>query len=61
MKTGLDPGILRHRLYVEAPYEVPDGAGGVTRAFETVGLVWGLQPEQQRGDGHDLMFNQGWP
>ncbi|MBX9989052.1 head-tail adaptor protein [Phreatobacter oligotrophus] len=42
MKTGLDPGILRHRLYVEAPYEVPDGAGGVTRAFETVGLVWGL-------------------
>ncbi len=39
---GLDPGILRHRLYVEAPYEVPDGAGGTARAFETVGLVWGL-------------------
>lgn len=42
MTTGLDPGTLRHRLYVEAPYEVPDGMGGVTRAFETVGLVWGL-------------------
>ena len=35
-------GIFRHRLFVEAPYETPDGAGGVTRSFETVGLVWGL-------------------
>ena len=38
----MNPGAFRHRLYVEAPYELPDGAGGVTRAFETVGLVWGL-------------------
>lgn len=38
----MNPGAFRHRLYVEAPYEQPDGAGGVTRAFETVGLIWGL-------------------
>jgi len=38
----MNPGNFRHRLYVEAPYELPDGAGGVTRAFETVGLIWGL-------------------
>lgn len=38
----MNPGAFRHRLYVEAPYELPDGAGGVTRAFETAGLIWGL-------------------
>lgn len=38
----MNPGAFRHRLFVEAPYETPDGAGGVTRAFETVGLIWGL-------------------
>lgn len=38
----MNPGSFRHRLFVEAPYETPDGSGGVTRAFETVGLIWGL-------------------
>jgi head-tail adaptor len=38
----MNPGDFRHRLYVEAPYEIPDGAGGVTRAFETLALIWGL-------------------
>lgn len=38
----MNPGAFRHRLYVEAPYETPDGVGGVTRAFETLALVWGL-------------------
>lgn len=38
----MNPGDFRHRLYVEAPYEVPDGAGGVARAYETLALVWGL-------------------
>jgi head-tail adaptor len=35
-----DPGRLKTRLAVEAPVEVDDGQGGVTRAFATVGTVW---------------------
>jgi head-tail adaptor len=35
-------GSLRHRLTVEAPVEVADGAGGVARTFQPVGQIWGL-------------------
>lgn len=38
----MNPGVLRHRLVIEAPVEAPDGAGGVVRAFETLAEVWGL-------------------
>ncbi|MFK8252230.1 head-tail adaptor protein [Ancylobacter terrae] len=34
-------GELRHRLVHETPVEVPDGMGGVTRAFLAVDALWG--------------------
>lgn len=37
-----DPvGRLRRRIAIEAPVDSPDGAGGVTRTWETAGTVWG--------------------
>jgi SPP1 family predicted phage head-tail adaptor len=35
-----DPGRLDRRLVLEAPAETPDGAGGVTRSYETVTTLW---------------------
>jgi SPP1 family predicted phage head-tail adaptor len=35
-----NPGLLRHRLALEAPVESADGAGGVTRSYETVATLW---------------------
>lgn len=40
MTEPVDFGRLRHRLRIEAPVETPDGAGGVTRAYQTVDTVW---------------------
>ena len=34
------PGDLNRRLSLQAPDESTDGAGGVTRSFATVALVW---------------------
>ena len=34
------PGDLNRRLSLQAPDESADGAGGVTRSFATVALVW---------------------
>ena len=36
----IDPGELRHRLALEAPVETPDGAGGVTRGYAIVAMLW---------------------
>lgn len=33
-------GALRRRLLLEAPVEMPDGAGGRLTVFETVAAVW---------------------
>lgn len=33
-------GALRHRLTHETPVELPDGAGGVTRTFLAVDVLW---------------------
>jgi SPP1 family predicted phage head-tail adaptor len=33
-------GELDRRLVLEAPVETDDGAGGVTRSFETVASLW---------------------
>lgn len=33
-------GELRHRLELQAPDETPDGLGGVTRGWESLGYVW---------------------
>ncbi len=35
-----DPGKLNRRLALEAPVETPDGAGGVTRGYQTVATLW---------------------
>lgn len=35
-----NPGLLRHRLVLEAPVESADGAGGVTRSYGAVATVW---------------------
>jgi SPP1 family predicted phage head-tail adaptor len=35
-----NPGLLRHRLVLEAPVESADGAGGVIRSFDPVATLW---------------------
>lgn len=42
-------GAMRRRLLLEAPVEVPDGAGGSLRDFSTVAAVW-AQVEWLSGD-----------
>jgi SPP1 family predicted phage head-tail adaptor len=34
------PGDLKRRLVLEEPVEAPDGAGGVTRIYQTVTTLW---------------------
>lgn len=38
-------GALRHRLTHQTPLEVPDGAGGVSRSFISVDVLWGAVEE----------------
>ena len=35
-----DPGRLRRPLTLEAPTEMPDGSGGVTRSYSTIATVF---------------------
>jgi SPP1 family predicted phage head-tail adaptor len=35
-----DPGKLNRRLLLEEPVIVPDGAGGVTRSWQTLTILW---------------------
>ncbi|MFZ5690670.1 MAG: phage head closure protein [Pseudomonadota bacterium] len=35
-----NPGLLRHRLVLEAPVESADGAGGVVRSYSTAATLW---------------------
>jgi SPP1 family predicted phage head-tail adaptor len=45
-----DPGRLKDRLLLEAPVELPDGSGGVTRGYATTATVWAaLTPVASRG------------
>jgi SPP1 family predicted phage head-tail adaptor len=45
-----DPGELRHRLVLEQPVEGADGAGGVTRSYATVTMLWAaVVPVAARG------------
>lgn len=37
--SGIGP--LRHRLTHQTALDVPDGAGGITRAFVAVDVLWG--------------------
>lgn len=43
--SARDPGALRRRMIIEVPNDAPDGAGGATRSFAEVQLVWAaLEP-----------------
>jgi len=45
------PGALNRRLVLEAPVESDDGAGGVTRSYASVAVVWAqVTPQAMRGD-----------
>jgi SPP1 family predicted phage head-tail adaptor len=35
-----NPGLLRHRLVLEAPVESADGAGGLVRSYSTAATLW---------------------
>jgi SPP1 family predicted phage head-tail adaptor len=46
-----EPARFNRRLALEAPVETPDGAGGVTRTYETVATIWAaVTPVAARGD-----------
>ena len=43
-------GELNRRLVLQAPVETPDGAGGVTRAYQDIAPLWAkLAPFAARG------------
>jgi head-tail adaptor len=47
-----DPGRLKTRLMIQAPSELDDGQGGVTRTFTTVATVWAaVTPVAARATG----------
>jgi SPP1 family predicted phage head-tail adaptor len=47
----IDPGTLNRRLVLEAPVEVADGAGGVTRSYQDAATLWAeVTPIAARGD-----------
>jgi SPP1 family predicted phage head-tail adaptor len=47
----IDPGELRHRIVLEAPVEMPDGAGGVTRSYTAAATLWAkITPVAARGE-----------
>ncbi len=39
--SGKSIGAMRHRVIVEAPLRVPDGAGGVIETWSSVATLWG--------------------
>jgi head-tail adaptor len=46
-----DIGALNRRLVLEAPAETGDGAGGVTRTYETAATLWAqVTPVSARSD-----------
>jgi SPP1 family predicted phage head-tail adaptor len=38
--SAVEIGALNRRLMLEAPVETADGAGGVTRTYESAGTLW---------------------
>jgi SPP1 family predicted phage head-tail adaptor len=47
----IDPGKFNWRLTLEAPVEIPDGAGGVTRSHTPAAILWAsLKPLAARGE-----------
>jgi SPP1 family predicted phage head-tail adaptor len=46
----IDPGKLNRRLVLEAPVEMPDGAGGVARSYASAATLWAaVEPVGARG------------
>lgn len=46
-----DPGKLNRRLTLEAPVEIVDGSGGVTRSYVVVATLWAsVEPAAAHGD-----------
>jgi SPP1 family predicted phage head-tail adaptor len=51
----IDPGRLKTRLEIQAPVEIDDGQGGVTRSFTTLTTAWAqVTPFSARGGGVDV-------
>ncbi|HWK97665.1 MAG TPA: phage head closure protein [Pseudolabrys sp.] len=49
--SAVDIGALDRRLILQAPGEIDDGAGGVTRDYTTVTTLWAsVTPVSARGD-----------
>jgi SPP1 family predicted phage head-tail adaptor len=49
--SNLCAGDLNRRLVLEAPVETDDGAGGVSRSYQTVAIVWAqVTPVRARSD-----------
>ena len=47
----IDPGKLDRRLVLEEPVDLPDGAGGVTRSYQTAATLWAqVAPAAARGE-----------
>lgn len=51
MSMSFDIGALNRRLILQAPSEIADGMGGVTRDYDTVATLWGsVMPLSVRSD-----------
>ncbi|MGY9048192.1 hypothetical protein P775_18630 [Puniceibacterium antarcticum] len=45
----MTPPVLKHRLVLETPMSMPDGAGGQTASWAVLGILWGeLMPRTGR-------------
>lgn len=53
----IDPGALKTRLTIEAPVELPDGQGGVTRSYTTFARAWAQVT--QLAARHDVIADAG--
>lgn len=50
-----NPGVLKERLVLEAPVDVPDDSGGVARSYAAGAFVWAaVEPREGRVESGDL-------
>jgi SPP1 family predicted phage head-tail adaptor len=53
----MDAGLLNHEMTLEEPVETPDGAGGFTAVWTSVGTLWArlepLDPAREAWAGRD--------
>ncbi len=63
MSAATSPGALRRRVSIEAPADIPDGAGGVTRSFAPLAEVFAeVEPlsAQETQQGAALGLKRLW-